>query len=45
MAKTMNANADLAVAGALLHDVAKVEAYDIDDDGFATRPAGSSSAT
>jgi hypothetical protein len=35
MAKTMNATADLA----------KVEAYDIDHDGFATRPAGSSSAT
>src|SRR5688572_9431450 len=34
MAKTMNANADLVVAGALLHDIGKVEAYEIEGGGF-----------
>src|SRR5215203_439247 len=40
MAKTMNANADLVVAGALLHDVGKVEAYEIDGGGFGNTPCG-----
>jgi 3'-5' exoribonuclease len=33
-AKTMKANVDLVVAGALLHDVGKVEAYCIDGGAF-----------
>ncbi len=33
-AKTMGANVDLVVAGALLHDVGKVEAYGIDGGSF-----------
>ena len=33
-AKAMRANADLAVAGALLHDIGKVEAYSISWEGF-----------
>ena len=40
MAKTMNANADLVVAGALLHDIGKVEAYEIDGGGFGNTPCG-----
>jgi 3'-5' exoribonuclease len=40
MAKTMNANADLVVAGALLHDIGKVEAYEIDGGGFGQTPCG-----
>jgi 3'-5' exoribonuclease len=39
-ARTMRANADLAVAGALLHDVGKVEAYEIGPAGFAPTPCG-----
>jgi 3'-5' exoribonuclease len=39
-AKTMNANVDLVVAGALLHDIGKVEAYEIDGGGFANAPCG-----
>jgi 3'-5' exoribonuclease len=39
-AKTMNANVDLVVAGALLHDIGKVEAYEIDGGGFANTPCG-----
>jgi 3'-5' exoribonuclease len=39
-AKTMNARVDLVVAGALLHDVGKVEAYEIDGGGFGHTPAG-----
>jgi putative nucleotidyltransferase with HDIG domain len=38
MARTMNANADLVVAGALLHDAGKVEAYEIDGGGFGYTP-------
>jgi 3'-5' exoribonuclease len=34
IARTMRANADLVVAGALLHDVGKVEAYEIGPGGF-----------
>jgi 3'-5' exoribonuclease len=39
-AKTMGANVDLVVAGALLHDVGKVEAYTIDAGQFANTPCG-----
>jgi 3'-5' exoribonuclease len=39
-AKTMNANVDLVVAGALLHDIGKVEAYGIDGGIFANTPCG-----
>jgi 3'-5' exoribonuclease len=39
-AKTMNANVDLVVAGALLHDVGKVEAYAIEGGVFAQTPCG-----
>ena len=35
MATTMGANADLALAGALLHDIGKLEAYTIGTSGFA----------
>lgn len=34
------ANADLAVAGALLHDIGKVESYCIAPEGFAYTPSG-----
>lgn len=34
------ANPDLVVAGALLHDVGKVEAYDVGPGGFTTTPCG-----
>ena len=40
MARTMNANADLVVAGALFHDVGKVEACEIDGGGFGYTPCG-----
>jgi 3'-5' exoribonuclease len=40
MAKTMNANADLVMVGALLHDVGKVEAYEIEGGAFAYTPRG-----
>lgn len=39
-ARTVRANADLAVAGALLHDVGKVEAYEIGPAGFAVTSCG-----
>jgi 3'-5' exoribonuclease len=39
-AKTMGANVDLVVAGALLHDVGKVEAYTIDGGQFTNTPCG-----
>jgi 3'-5' exoribonuclease len=39
-AKTMSANVDLVVAGALLHDIGKVEAYGIDGGVFANTPCG-----
>ena len=39
-ARTMNANVDLVVAGALLHDLGKVEAYEIEGGGFANTPRG-----
>ena len=34
------ANADLAVAGAMLHDIGKVEAYSTSAEGFAHTPTG-----
>jgi 3'-5' exoribonuclease len=34
------ANADLAVAGAMLHDIGKVEAYAVSPEGFAHTPRG-----
>ena len=41
IARTMRlANVDLAVAGALLHDVGKVEAYGIGPEGFSHTPVG-----
>lgn len=39
-ARTMRANADLAITGALLHDIGKVEAYEIGPGGFALTPCG-----
>jgi 3'-5' exoribonuclease len=39
-ARTMGANVDLVVAGALLHDVGKVEAYGIDGGQFTHTPCG-----
>ena len=39
-AKTMGANVDLVVAGALLHDVGKVEAYCIEGGSFDYTPCG-----
>lgn len=39
-ARTMRANADLAITGALLHDIGKVEAYEIGPGGFALAPCG-----
>ena len=39
-AKTMRASVDLVVAGALLHDIGKVEAYQITPAGFTFTPCG-----
>ena len=39
-AKTMGANVDLVVTGALLHDIGKVEAYGIEAGGFTNTPCG-----
>jgi 3'-5' exoribonuclease len=39
-ARTMKANVDLVVAGALLHDVGKVESYTIGAGGFTFTPCG-----
>ena len=39
-ARTMKANADLVIAGALLHDVGKVEAYCIDGAAFDSTTCG-----
>lgn len=39
-ARTMRASVDLCVAGALLHDVGKVEAYEIGPGGFGYTPCG-----
>ncbi|HEU4643753.1 MAG TPA: HD domain-containing protein [Gemmatimonadaceae bacterium] len=40
MARAMRANSDLVVAGALLHDIGKLEAYDITWEGFVRTPCG-----
>ncbi|HEX5437883.1 MAG TPA: HD domain-containing protein [Gemmatimonadaceae bacterium] len=40
IAQTMRANVDLVTAGALLHDVGKVEAYDVSLGGFARTAPG-----
>ncbi|HUO52743.1 MAG TPA: HD domain-containing protein [Gemmatimonadaceae bacterium] len=40
IAKAMRANEDLVIAGVLLHDIGKVEAYDVSWDGFVRTPAG-----
>ncbi len=39
-ARTMKANVDLCVAGALLHDVGKVESYTVGPGGFTFTPCG-----
>jgi 3'-5' exoribonuclease len=39
-ARTMHANVDLAVAGALLHDIGKVEAYEVGPGGFSFTSCG-----
>jgi 3'-5' exoribonuclease len=39
-ARTMRANVDLVVAGALLHDIGKVEAYEVAPTGFSITPCG-----
>jgi 3'-5' exoribonuclease len=39
-ARTMRANTDLVVAGALLHDIGKVESYEIGPGGFTFTPCG-----
>jgi 3'-5' exoribonuclease len=39
-ARTMRASTDLCVAGALLHDVGKVEAYEVGPAGFSYTPCG-----
>jgi len=40
MAKAMRADTDLVVAGALLHDIGKVEAYGVSWEGFTRTPCG-----
>jgi 3'-5' exoribonuclease len=40
IARAMRAHVDLVVAGALLHDIGKVEAYDLTWEGFVRTPAG-----
>jgi len=39
-ARTMRANVDLVVAGALMHDIGKVESYEIGPGGFTFTPCG-----
>jgi 3'-5' exoribonuclease len=39
-ARTMRANTDLVVTGALLHDIGKVESYEIGPGGFTFTPCG-----
>ena len=39
-ARTMRANVDLVVAGAMLHDLGKVEAYTVSNGGFYYTPCG-----
>jgi 3'-5' exoribonuclease len=40
MAKAMRADEDVVLAGVLLHDIGKLEAYDISWEGFVRTPAG-----
>lgn len=40
MAKAMRADTDLVVAGALLHDIGKIEAYGVSWEGFTRTPCG-----
>jgi len=40
MAKAMRASEDLVTAGVLLHDIGKLEAYDVSWEGFVRTPAG-----
>ncbi|HEY9516431.1 MAG TPA: HD domain-containing protein [Gemmatimonadaceae bacterium] len=40
IAKAMNADVDLVIAGALLHDIGKVEAYSVGWEGFTRTPCG-----
>ena len=40
IAKAMRADTDLVVAGALLHDIGKVEAYSVSWEGFTRTPCG-----
>ena len=40
MAKAMRAREDVVLAGVLLHDIGKVEAYDVSWEGFGRTPAG-----
>jgi 3'-5' exoribonuclease len=39
-ARTTRANPDLVLAGALLHDIGKVEAYEVSATGFSITPCG-----
>jgi 3'-5' exoribonuclease len=39
-ARTMRANPDLVVAGAMLHDIGKVESYEVGPGGFGFTPCG-----
>jgi 3'-5' exoribonuclease len=39
-ARATRANQDLVLAGALLHDIGKVEAYEVSPSGFSTTPCG-----
>lgn len=39
-ARTARANLDLVIAGSLLHDIGKVEAYEIGPSGFSISPCG-----
>lgn len=40
ISRTMHANTDLVVAGAMLHDIGKVEAYEVGPGGFGHTPCG-----
>ena len=40
MAKAMRASEDLVTAGVLLHDIGKIEAYDVAWEGFVRTPSG-----
>ena len=40
IARTTRANADLVFAGAMLHDIGKVDAYEVSASGFSNTPCG-----